>query len=96
MRIHLIAVAGLALAVAGCGNSHRDEGGEVKMTLDQVPPAVRETITREAGGSPVGEIEREQENGRTVYEAAVTTGGKKVEIKVDGDGKLLGRENEDD
>ena len=106
MRNGLAALAALVLAVGGCTNLDRNGGGddedsdanEVKMTMDQLPDAARTGLTREAGtGATIGEVEREQENGQTVYEADVTAAdGTKWEVTVDESGKLLEKEKDDE
>ena len=94
MRRAIALLAGLTLCVAGCNTSHSErEENEVEVTLDQLPPPVRETVSRESGGAPVGKIEREQEKGKTVYEAKIMKGTKTQEVKIDESGKVLGREN---
>ena len=67
---------------------------EQEVTLDQVPPAVKATILKEAAGAKITEIERETEHGETVYEAEFSRNGREIEIKVAPDGTLLGREVE--
>jgi uncharacterized membrane protein YkoI len=95
MRRAFVLLAGLVVTVAGCNTSHSQrEENEVEVTLDQLPPAVRDTINRESGGAPVGKIEREQEKGKTIYEAKITKGTKTQEVKIDESGKVVGRENE--
>jgi hypothetical protein len=85
-----------AWADGGC------KGGktEKKVTIDQVPAAVKATILKEAGDNKITEIEEETKDGVTVYEAEWKVGGKEVEIKVAADGKLLSKkveeEDEDD
>jgi uncharacterized membrane protein YkoI len=69
--------------------------GEEEITLDQAPAAVQATIQAEAQGGTIKEIERETENGKTVYEAEVIINGQEVEIEVASDGTLLGKEVED-
>ena len=69
-----------------------DDGGqEREVSLEEVPQAVRKTILREAGDHRVREVEVETRDGRTTYEAEWRTDGGEVEIKVDAEGKLLGR-----
>ena len=93
MRSACVLFAGLVVTVAGCNTSHSErEENEVEVTLDQVPQPVRDTINRESGGAPVGKIEREQEKGKTVYEAKITKGTKTTEVKIDESGKVVGRE----
>ena len=92
MRYALIVLAGM-LAVGGCKSMQKEpKEEEIEMTLDQVPPAVREAITRESGGTPVGKIERERETGRTVYEIEMTKDGKRTEVEFDESGRVLKRE----
>ena len=93
MRRAYVLLAGLTLCVTGCNTSHSErEENEVEVTLDQLPPAVRETVSRESGGAPVGKLEREQEKGKTVYEATIIKGSKTQEVKIDESGKVIGRE----
>lgn len=92
MRRMLILAAAVLLA-AGCGSGGRGGGErEVEVTLADLPPAVRDALSRESGGSPVGRITREREGGRTVYEARITQGAKTWDVEVDEDGKVLERE----
>ena len=101
MRRALFVASLLAVAATGCSTSDRardddrDER-EVEVTLDQLPPAVRETVSRESGGAPVGKIMREDEKGKTVYEAMITKGGKTWEVEIDEGGNVLEREAADD
>ena len=94
MRSALIFAAGVAL-FAGCANQERDEQ-ETPVTLDSVPAAVREAIRAESGGAPVGKIVKENEKGKTVYEATITKDGKTYEVEMDETGKVLERESGDD
>jgi len=69
---------------------------EGKLTLDQLPTAVRATIEQHAGQGKIVEVERETEHGQIVYEAEVRVDGKKVEIVVAENGKLLPTDAEDE
>ena len=69
--------------------------GEEEVTMDQVSAAVQTTIQTEAQGGNIEEIERETENGKTVYEAEVILNGQEVDIMIASDGTLLGKEVED-
>lgn len=78
-------------------------GGEVldtetkrKVTVDQVPAAVKRTILGEAGDSPLTEIEEATKNGKATYEAEWLAGGKEIELKIAADGTLLKREVDDE
>ena len=100
MRRALSLVTCLTLIATGCSTSNRDreddDGREVEVTLDQLPPAVRDTLSRESGGAPVGKVMRENENGKTLYEAMITKGGKTWELEVDEAGNVVEREEADD
>ena len=69
--------------------------GRSKVTIDQVPAAVKATILKEAGDHKITEIEKETKDGKTIYEAEWVADGKEIEIKVAEDGTLLGKETED-
>ena len=73
-----------------------EEDDDEKVTIDQVPAAVKATILKEAGENKIEEIEAEKEDGKTVYEAKWHVGGKEIEIKVGPDGTLLKKEVEED
>jgi len=89
-----LALAGLTLAGPGCSHNEEVEENEVKMSLEEVPPAVREGLLREANGASITSVEKEDEHGRVVYEADVQSGGKYREIKVGPDGKPVSHEHD--
>jgi uncharacterized membrane protein YkoI len=59
------------------------------LSLSDVPPVVRETIRREAGGYKVAEIEKATAEGRMVYEVDIERDGKNRELHVAADGTIL-------
>jgi hypothetical protein len=59
--------------------------------LDQLPPAVRATVDRETSGGQITDIERDNEQGKVIYEVEFTSGGKEYELDIAEDGKLLER-----
>jgi uncharacterized membrane protein YkoI len=93
--VSLFVLAGLVLCIGAVATKQTAEQ-EKAVSIDQVPEAVKATILAEAKGGTIGEIEMETENGQTAYEAEVTIDGQKVEIKVADDGKLLGKEADDE
>jgi hypothetical protein len=62
---------------------------EEKVSLDQLPPAVKATILEEAKGGAIEQIGREREGDKTVYEAEWTVGGQKHDAKVSAEGALI-------
>jgi hypothetical protein len=98
----LIVSAAVLAALAGCaanqGHNEKEKNeneNEVAITIDQLPPAVRDTMNREAGGGTLSKIEKETKEGKTSYEADTTIGGHPYEIKVAEDGTLLKKKMED-
>jgi len=75
-----------------------ENNGEELVALDAVPAAVKATILKEAAGAEIKEIEKEAEDGRTIYSAEAIINGQKVDFEIAPDGTLLGKEveNEDD
>jgi hypothetical protein len=62
------------------------------ISMAEVPSSVRSTIEKEAKGHEVTEIEREKEDdGKVIFEAEWREEGRKIEIKVDEQGKLIER-----
>lgn len=71
-------------------------GADETVALNDLPEAVKATLNKEAGTAPILEIERETEDGETIYSAKFQTSEGTVEIEIDVEGKLLVTEMEDD
>lgn len=90
--------ASATVTVTGCASSRDrveavEEGAEVEVTMDQLPPAVRQTLEREAAGGKIEEIERETgKDGVIVYSADTNIAGKVYDITIAQDGTLISRE----
>jgi hypothetical protein len=67
-------------------------GGE-DVSLSELPQAVRATIESETKGFEIDEIERDEDDGKIVYEVEVD-GDSDMKIKIAEDGTLLEREEE--
>ncbi len=72
------------------------EEDEVKVKLADCPAAVRKTIEREAGGAKISEVDKELEDGMTIYEVDVKIDGKNYEVTVAEDGTLLEKSLDED
>lgn len=70
------------------------EEKEETVKLSDVPKAVQKAFQAEAKGGKIVRIEREVENGKTTYEAIIEKKGKRFEVEVSAEGKVLDRENE--
>jgi len=67
---------------------------EEEVTMDSLPAAVKTTIESKAGKGKIRKVESLTKNNAVIaYEAHVDTAGKKSEIKVGPEGKLIGSEN---
>ncbi|HTL28564.1 MAG TPA: hypothetical protein VL282_05070 [Tepidisphaeraceae bacterium] len=67
------------------------EPGEVKVKLDQTPPAVRRTIENELTGAELEDIAKKKWNGQAVYETDIIKNGKKWEVEVAEDGSIVSK-----
>jgi uncharacterized membrane protein YkoI len=76
-------------------DENKGDDDEEKVSLNDLPGVVKAAILEHAKGGEIKKIERENENGQTIYEAEVVTGGKELELKVAADGKLLSVKAED-
>jgi uncharacterized membrane protein YkoI len=57
--------------------------------LEELPPAVRETIKKEAAGRPIVDVDREIWQGRTVFEVEFKATGRNPQIHVAEDGTVV-------
>ena len=92
-----------ALALSACASNDKSadkdkDADEIKMKIDEVPPAVKATLIREAEGTSVTNVDKETHEGKVIYEADATIGGANYEIRVADDGSLISKklDKEDD
>lgn len=94
-RLMLLGVLGAGLVGAFTLTAWAaEEAKEEKVSIDQVPAAVKAAILKEGG--KVEDIAREADGGKTIYEADVIKDGKEIELRVGEDGKLVSRKIEGD
>jgi hypothetical protein len=107
MRKRSLIVAAMALGLLGAAqlvraeDKEKEEGKEQKVEFKAVPEAVQATLTAEAGGAAIATVDKEEDDGKVIYEADVVIKGKNYEIKVAADGTLISKkldveENEKD
>src|SRR5262249_8674985 len=88
----LTMVVGLATFASLVRAEEKDEGKEgkeQKIAFADAPKAVQATLTKEAEGNKIEQVDKESDEGKTIYEADVMLNGKNYEIKVAEDGTLL-------
>lgn len=79
-----------ALALALALTVTRAPGEEERIiALKDAPAAVREAVAQQFPAAAISTIEVEVRDGRTVYEAEITSNGAITTIKLDEHGKLL-------
>ncbi len=71
-------------------------GRDEVIPLDRVPDAVMKAARAAVPGFEAKAVEKEVEDGRTLYSLEGTAGGKACEVEVTADGKVLEIENEED
>jgi hypothetical protein len=92
--LSLLVALGLAvctMAVRAEEKKEEKEADEVKVKFDDCPAAVKATITKEAEGAKVDTVDKETDDGKTIYEADAKINGTNYEIKVAEDGKLISK-----
>ena len=71
--------------------ANADDGSGEAVKLTDCPKAVQKTLKRESRGGKIVEIEKEEEGGKTTYEAEVMIDGKEYDIEIASDGTLLSK-----
>ena len=100
--IQLLSVLFLATAMscAAQGKEKEEkeekEGNETKVQFSQVPQAVQTTLKEESHGATITTVDKESDEGKTIYEADVDIKGKNYEIKVAEDGTLISKKLDDE
>src|SRR3712207_609880 len=91
----IAAVAILPLLLGGgiAAASHADEE---TIATRELPSPVTDKLNQLYPDAEILEAGKEAEDGRTVYEVELKTGGKTIEVEFDLDGTVLGTEEETD
>lgn len=71
------------------GDDEDANDGDVQVSLDDLPEAVRVTLLKEAPDAEIKELELETEDGRAQYAADVVIDGQVFDIEIAPDGTLL-------
>jgi putative PepSY-like beta-lactamase-inhibitor len=74
----------------------KKESDEVKVKFDDLPQAVKDSLNTETNSAKIDTVDKESEDGKTIYEADATVDGKKWEIKVGEDGKVISKKQDTD
>ena len=81
----------MALAFVGVASytARAEDKDEKVTTIDQIPAAASATIKKEVGENKIDKVLQCTKDNKTYYEAQYKDGEKKMEIKVDPDGKVI-------
>ncbi|MFO0831102.1 MAG: PepSY domain-containing protein [Phycisphaerales bacterium] len=101
MNAKLIVAASAAAFLCACAHPrHRQPSDaspgpqEVKVPLQETPPAVRKTIEAELHGGTLEDIARTQRDGEAVYETDIIRAGREWELVVNADGRIISNKQE--
>lgn len=96
-RIALTFLLPAAIGLSSChsGDKHAHKH-EVKVSMADLPSAVRATLEKETAGGRITEIEKETKKGAVVYEAEATLDGKEWKFKIGEDGGLISKKLDKD
>jgi hypothetical protein len=75
-------------------NNEQPEPGEVKVKVEETPAAVQKTIREELVGAELEDIAKEQRDGKTIYETDIIKNGKKWEVVIGEDGRIISKAQE--
>jgi hypothetical protein len=75
-------------------NSNQEPKKQVKVAIDDVPAAVKETFVRETKGGAIDKIEKEGDGDTATFKAKTRVDGKQIKLKVAADGTLLSKKME--
>lgn len=93
MRIRLLSAFSLMVAFAMAGAStiwaKEREAMEVPVSFETLPEVVQKALKDHSDGGKIEAIQREEYDGKEVYEADMANAEKEWELRVDADGKLL-------
>jgi len=100
-KLYAIVVLGLCVgvlfwALQALTSDAKERGKEVKVNVTDLPDAVRATLEKEAPGAEIEEMEKQEEEGKVVYDVDVKIEGKEFELKIAANGTVLKKEAEEE
>jgi uncharacterized membrane protein YkoI len=82
-------VAGIVLGALAGMTARADEEKEEKVPLDKVPKAVIDAVKAKYKDAELVSAEKENENGKVVYEINIKVKGQTIEVSATPDGKIV-------
>lgn len=84
----------LAISAAAALMAISAAAAEKKIPLKDLPAAVQKTIQEETRNATLVGLEKEQDNGKTVYELETKVDGRTRDLTIDAEGKVIEVEEE--
>ncbi len=82
------AIALLSVSVFSTSLIAKAEDKEESTTMESIPAAAASAIKKQAAGAKITGVSKEDEDGKTVYEAKIKANGSVREVSVDSNGKV--------
>ena len=82
------------VVVAGLVAGMTARADEQKVALDKVPKVVKKAVKKRFPDAKLKSAEKETENGKTVYEIAITDKDQKIEVTLTPEGQIVGIEKQ--
>ncbi len=82
------AKAGAETKAPQSGDAEDKDEGEAKVSLKNLPPAVRATVENETKNAKIKSVSKEKEKGKTVYELETMVGTRSRDLMIDEAGKI--------
>ena len=82
--------------LVGCGSHSQEQGKAEKLTSENIPPKIMAAINGRFPGAQVTSAERENEDGKIVYDIELKHSGRKYEMDIHDDGTIIEIEKEMD
>ena len=76
----VVAVIGVALLMSGCSLFHKSDSDQ-KISMDQLPAAVKAAAEKETAGTEIIEVERELKDGTVIYAVTYNENGTEMEVE---------------
>ena len=87
--LHLSVASALTLLLSACGSQSHEGSKAEKLSPNQLPAAVSQTVNSRLPGAHINKAERENEKGTVIYDLELTQNGRKFEMDVKEDGTLV-------
>jgi uncharacterized membrane protein YkoI len=92
--VALLVAFGITATLTACEKLEQDdqERNAQQISVEQLPPAVKSVVAKEAQGGSAKEAETFTKDGKTLYGVTIAKNGKEEELLVSESGEIVGRE----